>query len=613
MKNKLLTGSTVGAGLLILVIAGGTLLHLEKDFLFRAQEQSLFLPTSLFYRTLAIYPGGTLSWLGCFLTQFFYHPALGTAILTGLWAALFALGIWVFRVPPRWRALALIAPAALLAAIVQTGYFIFYAKLQGYLFVPTLGMLFSLLAAAGWRLLPPRYGLRPMWMTLWACAGYPLLGAWSFLGTLHMLVLLWQPTGKEDTGDTPSRTARLAITGGGLLLTAAVPLVAYHGYDQTNLSFVYVAALPCFQVGEETFFQFRIPYVVMALAWIPAAFAPKRIPLWSCIAVQTAVAIATVWGVTRVWYRDANFNKELRIAQAMEELDWERVLDIARDGSAGPPTRLIVMNRNLALLRVGRSGDELFHYPEGGQAPNAPFRARLAQVGGKALYLHYGKTNFAYRWCMEDCVEFGWNIENLKVMTKASLLNEDWGVARKYLNLLKRTRYYAEWAKRYEDYIGHPEKVATDPELEPITHFLTYDDQLDGDNTLVELYLLNSFAHGDGNDPLYQEQTLIAALLLKDIQLFWPRFFKYATLHAADKHMPIHYQEAVYLYGTLENQVDISKMPFDPQVPETYKRFKEFNHQCGTMTEEQKAKAFYPLFGNTFFYYYFLVRNIQTN
>ena len=113
------------------------------------------------------------------------------------------------------------------------------------------------------------------------------------------------------------------------------------------------------------------------------------------------------------------------------------------------------------------------------------------------------------------------------------------------------------------------------------------------------------------DDPLYQEQTLIAALQMKDIGLFWPRFFQYATLHNGE-HMPRHYQEAAYLYGHLEHNVDISHMPFDAEVKESYARFMAFTQQCAGMTEAQMAEAFRPQFGNTFYYFYFLANGLQT-
>ena len=231
---------------------------------------------------------------------------------------------------------------------------------------------------------------------------------------------------------------------------------------------------------------------------------------------------------------------------------------------------------------------------------------------------------------MEEGVEFGWKAETLKFMARTSLLNHEWTVARKYLDLLKKTTFHRQWAERYEKLLDTPEAFDLETleasakagkplldeqamkEFAPILHMMTYPDRLDGDNTLVEMYLLQTFAKGNGDDPLFQEMTLICALIMKDIDLFWPRFMKFATMHP-ELHMPRHYQEAAYLYGHLEDKVDISRMPFDQEVRDSYERFMRFNEQCGPMSEEQKAVAFYPQFGGTFYYFYFLVRNQKTN
>ena len=140
---------------------------------------------------------------------------------------------------------------------------------------------------------------------------------------------------------------------------------------------------------------------------------------------------------------------------------------------------------------------------------------------------------------------------------------------------------------------------------------LPEENSLNTDLNVIEMFLLKTFAYSNSDNPYRQEQCLIAALQMKDIGLFWPRFFKYATLHP-DIHMPRHYQEAAYLYGHLEHQVDISHMPFDEEVKESYRRFMEFTQQCSGMTEEQMAEAFRPQFGNTFYYFYFLVNGLQT-
>lgn len=426
-----------------------------------------------------------------------------------------------------------------------------------------------------------------------------------------------------------------------MILIAVVPQIYYQNvFGMTERSFVYLAAMPSFRYSTESFEQYRLPYYAIVLAFLiinalshlreDSSIARKLAP-WMRSLIVIGLLFAAIIGVSAAWYKDENFQKELAMNRAIEELDWERALTYARDGSSGiKPTRQIVMYKNLALFRLGRAGNEMFNYPEGATQQNAPWKVRMTQIGAKLIYYHYGKENFCYRWCMEDGVEFGWKVETLKFMARTSMLNREWTVARKYLNLLKKTTFHRAWAERYEKYLATPdafdlEKLEASAkagkplldeqgmkEFAPILHMMTYPDRLDGDNSLVEMYLIQTFGKGNGDDPLFQEMTLIGSLYMKDIDLFWPRFMKYASTNP-DVHMPRHYQEAAYLYGHLENKVDISHMPFDQEVRDSYERFMKFNEQCGPMTEEQKAVAFYPQFGNTFYYFYFLVRNQKTN
>ena len=638
MKNKhLLYWLAVGG---LLVVAGFKLVTQESELLLRAQELNLWLPTGLYWKTLMQYPGGGVSWVGTFLTQFFYYPWLGTAILCSLWLIICLLAAWIYRLRGPWVWLTMLIPLALMACFVQTGYWLYYLKLQGHLFVPTVGVLFALLTLAVQRLLDshlPEKAARWVslcWMAIVCIAGYPFFGAWA-LGATGLLGLF--PRVKDS-----SLNYKLSILNffPSLVLIAAIPQNYYQlVFEMTERSFLYVAALPSFRYSAESFEQYRIPYYAIIAAFIILitlrasegfAFAKKLKPWHRSVLALLLVALGIV-GVSQVWYRDANFHKELAMNRAVEELDWERVLTIARDGSSGvKPTRMMVLYKNLALFRLGRAGDEMFNYPEGATPQNAPWKVRITQVGGKLIYYHYGKENFCYRWCMEDGVEFGWKAETLKFMARTSMLNHEWAAARKYLDLLKKTTFHRQWAERYERFLDTPDAFDLDKleasakagkplldeqgmkEFAPILHMMTYPDRLDGDNTLVEMYLLQTFAKGNGDDPLFQEMTLICALIMKDIDLFWPRFMKFATMHP-ELHMPRHYQEAAYLYGHLENKVDISRMPFDQEVRDTYERFMRFNEQCGPMSEEQKAVAFYPQFGGTFYYFYFLVRNQKTN
>ena len=593
--------------IIVPIIMGICLYTYEKETLFRIQELNLFLPGSLFYHDFAGYPGGTLQWAACFLTQFFYYPALGTAMLTALWIANCLVMRSAFRLSPLCCALTMLLPAALLGGIVQMGYFIYYIRLQGYFFTASLGMLTALSAVWAFRRVmtwQPYTGYG--WIAIWTAVGYPLFGAYALAGTGYMLILCWRMHGHLYVN-------RIIPTAIGLLFVLGVPLLAYHIYAQTSISDIYTAALPSFNVDVESYPQYRIPYYILfATPLIGAVCYNWSPPLRKRVLPAThllLLAAVAVW-LQKTWYTDGNFRKELLMARAIENEEWDKIPAIFVSDTA-EPTRLMVMNKNLALFRLGRAGNEMYQYREGGARPNAPFLVRLSHVGGKALYYHYGQENYCYRWCMEDGVVFGWRVEYLKYMAKTSIVNGDYQVARKYLNLLKQTLFHKAWATKYEALLNHPETIPAHPEFQPILAMLPEENSLNTDLNVIEMFLLKTFAYSNSDNPYRQEQCLIAALQMKDIGLFWPRFFKYATLHP-DIHMPRHYQEAAYLYGHLEHQVDISHMPFDEEVKESYRRFMEFTQQCSGMTEEQMAEAFRPQFGNTFYYFYFLVNGLQT-
>lgn len=597
-----------GGFLLLPLVMGFCLFHFEKDVLFRAQELNLFLPGSLFYHESAVYPGGTLQWMACFCTEFFYHPACGVALLTLCWCAICALAASAFRLDVRCNLVTTLIPAALLGTMVQMGYIMFYITLRGYWFTPTLGMLFGMAAVWVYSRLAHRSYAGAVWLLVWMCVGYPLFGAYALASGGYMMVLAWRMP------ETSSRQ-RLLHSVLGLLLFAAVPLVAHKFYAQTSVGNMFLAALPSFNMDTNVYTTYRIPFYILfaapllCIACYGGAKGTMRRP-WLTTTSQTALLLLMAWGLHRVWYRDTNFHKELRTVQAINDGDWQRVLDIYTE-TFDEPTRLLVMAKNLALFRLGKAGNEMFQYREGSARPNAPFRVRMPQVAGKLLYYQYGEENFCYRWCMEDCVCYGWNVENLKLMAKASLANGDHEVARKYLEMLKRTRYHKAWAAHYEQFLFNSEAIFADKEFNPIVRLMPEKDMLSSDLNIIEKFLIQNFAYRQSKDPLCQEQCLIAALQLKDIRTFWARFFEYAAGHGNEP-MPRYFQEAAYLYGTLEHEVDTSRMPFDKEVIESHKRFQEFTQHCAGMTEAQMREAFRPQFGNTFYYFYFLMNGQHT-
>ena len=595
------------AGLAFATVVWMLLNVFEHEYLFRVQELSLWLPTKVYFDERMLVPGGLMSYIANFLMQFFYYPMLGSFIYVALLLVVQWLTMKVFRVPARHALLALIPSALILCCSMGAGYWIFLIKTQGYFYSMLVGFLFTLSAmrlyqvTKGWWRYLVIIGV--------AAVGYPCFGFYASLALVG--IALWTlRRGEEGRGVAA------------LLCVAAVvvtPILYYSVYEQTRFAAMFTVGMPAFEFSKRDLFTW-IPYILLYLFPLVMVFVPlgekeevKSVSplLWRGVGEAFLLIVLPLI----FWYRDPNFRAEIKMNHYMERLEWRKALDVAK-AQKQTPTRLIVLNRNLSLLKLGKAGDEMFHYLDGGEEQKSPLQIRLMQVGGKMLYYHYGRMNFCYRWCLEDAVEYGWKIDYLKYMVRTSLISGEPELAKKYIRTLKKTLFYRGWAEKYEKIADNPSLIAKDREMASILPLYQYEDQLDGDNSLVEIYLLNYFAHNysEFTTPMFDEAALMCALTLKDIPTFWTCFFRYANSHHASR-MPIHYQEAALLYGNLEKKVDISKMPFDKMVDARFKDFMRFaqKHAVENVERDPEAKKlFYDRYGKTFWYFYFFIRDVKS-
>ena len=590
--------------LLTLVVVGTALLINESDYLYRAQELNLFLYTPLFLKQLMVASGGFLAWLGSYFTQYFYYPWLGVLLLCGWWGLLMWLLKKTFKIPAKWTAALLLPVLTLLVTDVYLGYWLYYMKLRGYFFSATIGISVATALVWAYRSLPAKVCLRTLFMVLSTALMYPLFGFYALLATALMVVIAWRL-------DDYKLWQRIVDSIVAIVAIGGVTLLYYRfWFYQTNIVNILWTGLPLFRLSED-YPLYYIPYYIIggALTIMAATYGlcgntVKKPFLW-CLAQVAAVGLMG-YGAWHFWYKDSNFHTELAMERSAQEERWEDILTEFRN-SDEECSRMMWMMKNLALFRLGRAGDELYHYKNGDKAPDAVFPVRMAQAGGKVVYYNYGQLNFCYRWCLEDGGEYGWRVEYLKYMLRCSLLNGELTVAQKYIDILKQTKFHKEWAEKYEPYVKKPSLISKDSGMGPITHLLKVEDVLASDNALIEIFLLNHLSNIQTDDPLLQELVLVSAMQKKDIPTFWRAFFQYAQTHQNVK-MPLHFQEAAFLYGNLEHQVDISRMPFDKEVPETYQNFMAAAQQYQSMTEAEMKPLMYDRFGATFFFEYFFTR-----
>ena len=587
-----------------LSVVAFALLFFEADLLWKVQQHNTFLYSVLYFKQMMVVPGGMLSWLAGFFTQHFYYPGLGVLLICGWWLLLMWLTKRTFNIADKWTVLTLIPVAILIIANMDLGYWVYVIKLRGYFFVPTIGVTIGTALLWAFRMLPDKLWIRMTSIVLVTVVGYPLMGTYALATVLLMGLWMWRlSTNRIQNG---------VLTVAALLSVIAIPLLYYRFvFYETNIINIYRTALPVFSITDD-YPNYYIPFYVLAVCYLLLVVTYRKKyelkkPMMQWI-VQGCVLAAVAGSVYYFWYKDDNFHHELRMERCVEDADWEGVV---KEGTkqVGEPTRAIVLMHNLALSRLGRQCEEMYKFPKGSSKINTPLPVYMYHIAGKLIFYQYGIVNECHRICMEEGVEYGWNVELLKYMARCAIFSNEPQAARKFLDLLRQTQYYGKWADRMEKLLNDPDLLANDSETGPITHMLHYSDRLDSVDGYVERFLMNFLAQHDADDPLFQEQAVIGSLWTRDPNYFWPRFEYYINLNP-NRPIPRIFQEAAYLFGNLEGLEWVEDLPFDKNVKDDFRAFMQLIQRYKTAPSKELRNYIYENYGTTYYFEYFFLKDI---
>ena len=589
-----------------LVVVASALLYYEADLLWKVQQHNVFLNSSLFFHQQMVVPGGMLSYLGAFFSQHFYYPWVGVIVICVWWLLLMWLTKRAFIIPEKWMVLTLIPVAILLLANMELGYWVYVIKLRGFFYVPTLGVTAGTALLWAFRLLPEKLWVRAAFILLVALVGYPLMGVYALATVVLMGVMVWRHNANRGTQITLSLVALLSVL--------FIPLLYYHFvYYETNLSDIYTAALPVFSIVDD-YPEFYLPYYSLAAFFLLLTLichrewkAPKHPVLqWS---IQGLVLAAVVGCVYHLWYKDDNFHHELRMQRCVDQADWEGVIEEGKKQD-GEPTRSIVMMHNLALSRLGRQCNEMYKFPKGSRKINTPLPVYMYHVAGRMMLYQYGMMNECHRICMEDGVEYGWNVELLQYMARCAIFNNEKQAARKFLDILRQTCYYGSWADRMERLMNDAKQLASDDETGPITHMMHYTDHLDAVEGWVEKCVMTTLAQHDADDLYFQEQAVLGAMWTREPDYFWPRFEHYYELNG-DRPVPRIFQEAAWLFANMQGQEGLEEWELEGGVKENFYSFMKLMEQYRTSPNNGQIRQFlYDRYGDTYYFEFFFLRGI---
>ena len=433
-------------------------LHLQhtQEYLFFFREQLMvFYNDAHVIAARYLHVGGPGLLLTHWLTQYFVLDYAGS-VITAMLGGLTALLLW--RSLPRQHQSLLLLPLCIMPVIFQTdALFDVYYAYQGYVAF----FLFAVFAFL-YRLLASRIG-RAVWRMALACllslVLFLLAGSVGALLSVFLLVV--------DLTEHPRQSwmmlgpvALILIVASFCVTKAILPL-----YRDALLNSAYYEPI----LEPSHFFH---------TSWILALVLPLLAPLVHVLDLRLRPVLLTLCSVvllalvsTYAYYSAQRNQQKMYPMIVLDHYivteDWETLLRSPYAQSSN----FIMMNRvNLALSKSGRFLDDFFRYRQ--LAPysivtNLENLSLDVEITSTISALYYQMDNIASAderaFNSYEGLRYG-SPFNLKMLVRTSLVFGRYQQAEKYIKMLERTTFYADWATAQRRFLYDDAAVESDPE-----------------------------------------------------------------------------------------------------------------------------------------------------
>ena len=291
-----------------------------------------------------------------------------------------------------------------------------------------------------------------------------------------------------------------------------------------------------------------------------------------------------------------SYNENRKILFAIDyyscRADWDRVIKTAKRSKQ--PGIFISHAVNLALYHTGTLGDEMFKYP---QHKDVLFLTGPEHYHSRwrrfETCLQLGLINKAESDMTESLERFGPTPLILKRLTLINLIKGNLDTAKIYLNTLKKSMFFSDWADQYLKKIQTDPTLRSDPDIQRIRSVMA------DDNTQN---ILSSLFYKTPQNKMEFEYLMAYYLLTRKTDLLVQKLdlldrFGYS-------HVPRHYQEAAlsHMYTNQQKSETLLKKI----IPQTTQRFQDFLKEYKSFGKNQKQakKKLAPQYGDTYFFYY---------
>lgn len=601
------------ACLAVLLVASFLVLHWAYGYVIAFKSETndcFFLFSRPFFFEFLDHPAGPVRYAGRFLGQFYHYRWLGALIIA---ASVACFGFLFYRVLAKREqtvpVFQVLLPCILLLALHTSTFFV----LQD-----TLGLYASCCAFLGYLSLP---GTR--WRRLYALAVTPIV--YLLAGVYVGVFVAW--VAASEWLESP-RQSRLVFTAAWVALGVALPFIAWRWVFPIPLRSALTCPIifaPPFRSGwpDQSLAQFvadgmlaaglcvvllLVPFWSRLFSATPlAGFWRTRAERRSRAALVFAIAVI---GILLHWTRyDTALAKVVTCRQFYKQRQWDALLQEAKENPYGD--HRVQFMTNFALCHKGELLDEMFSYPQpwgtrglflnfsGTQTANPAEDDTHDGMYNSDLLYEMGHVNFALQHAHNSISLLGKTYETLTRMAECSMVNGNEAMARKYLNLLERTLFHRDLARRYKAILADPgaaeqefgalrERLPTvDGFGHPTRHFLVLL-QSKPDNRMAFEYLMAWLLLEKTPDAVESISADVGHL--RDVGL---------------TRLPRHCQEAMLLKALFtETPVDPQGFHYDRAVAERVDRFGHDMSGQGALRDTSMAQA---LYGDTYMFYWFFV------
>lgn len=339
-----------------------------------------------------------------------------------------------------------------------------------------------------------------------------------------------------------------------------------------------------------------MPYMLMAIPvviWIMALFIkklPQPKPWVACVQV---LVVAVLVQVPKAFGFDARKYDLIEYDYLVRIGDWKGV--IAKAEKRMPDLPMSVSATNLALGMTNQLGDRAFNFYQRGSEGLLPkFERNFAtsQLTGE-IYFNLGLVNTAQRFAfesMEAIPNYNKSARVVKRLAETNLINGQYEVARKYLQMLEKTIFYRPWAQRTMAMLGDEKAIDAHPLYGKLRQYRLQEDFLFSDRELDKICGL-LFMHNQQNQMAVQ-YLLMMPLLDRDI----PRFMSYVkVVQNRIGYNPQHCQEGI-AFAFMQQRQQPPKGAVSPFV------LQQMNDFAQTYSNDKSAAGL-NRFRNTAWYY----------